>query len=47
MMATSRHPIEQGRTTPPVEPRHQSGGDLLCADNCLGLLILMVLIFIC
>jgi hypothetical protein len=37
-MATSRGPVEQGGTPPPVRPRHRSGGSLLYAGACLGLL---------
>jgi hypothetical protein len=38
MVAAGHHPIKQGQMPPPVRHHHQSGGSLLCADACLGLL---------
>jgi hypothetical protein len=38
-IATSRHPITQGQTPPPVRHRHRSGGSLLYVGICLGLLL--------
>jgi hypothetical protein len=46
-MATSRRPIEQGWTPPPVVCRHWLRGFLLCASACLGLLLVVMPISAC
>jgi hypothetical protein len=38
-IAASCHPIKHGRMPPPVGHHHQSGGSLLYAGACLGLLL--------
>jgi hypothetical protein len=47
MMVVNRHPTELGQTLPPAEPHRRLGGVLLCAGDCLGLFLAIVLIFAC
>jgi hypothetical protein len=47
MMAASRCPIEHGRMPLLAGPRHRPGGVLLYADDCLCLLLVVVLISSC
>jgi hypothetical protein len=45
MMVINRRPAERGRMLLPAGPRHRPGEVLLCADDCLGLFLAIVLIF--
>jgi hypothetical protein len=42
VMATYHRPAEQGWTPLSIGHRHQSGGVLLCASVCLGLLLIVM-----
>jgi hypothetical protein len=44
LMVVNRRPTEQGRTPPLAEPHHWLGEVLLYAGNCVGLLLVVMMI---
>jgi hypothetical protein len=44
VMVINRCPVEQGQALLLIGLRHQLGEVLLCAGNCMGLLLIVILI---